>query len=260
MPAEWARLKDGWFWFYLFLIWWTSIYQRFQFIRICGKRWNLCFLLRFMFVVIGKRDLFYFFCLISRLFCGHQRRILWFQIFFVCQEDVKPLRDLALCLLKKRGWKMNGFGFICFRFGEHTCDCKIEVSVLSYFRKEMKPLFSDCFYVCHIWKEFCFVWFLAHFVDIRWFLVVSDLFHRQEDVKPLRDLALCLLKERGWKMNGFDFICFWFVEHKDVWKRGFSSFLFAGRDETSVFWHVSCLSWLERDLFCFVSHSFCGHV
>ena len=28
-----------------------------------------------------------------------------------------------------------------------------EVSVLSYLRKEMKPLFSDMFYVCYIWKE-----------------------------------------------------------------------------------------------------------
>ncbi len=42
--------------------------------------------------------------------------------------------------------------------------------------------------------------------------------------------------------------------------RGFSSFLFAERDETSVSCFALCLSKLEREI-CFglISRSFCGH-
>ena len=128
-----------------------------------------------------------------------------------CQEDVKPLRDLALCLLKKRGWKMNCFGFDLFLIWWTWVRKKGGFSSFLFAGRDetLKPPFSDMFHVCHYWKEwFVLFGFLAHFVDInRSFLVVSDLYRCQEDVKPLRDLALCMLNEREWLM--FVFFFFW---------------------------------------------------
>ena len=75
-----------------------------------------------------------------------------------------------------------------------------EVSVLSYSRKEMKPLFLIGFMFVTLEKRdfVCFDLFSRSFCGhVSVPDVVSDLFRCQEDVKPLRDLALCLLKERG---------------------------------------------------------------
>ncbi len=106
-------------------------------------------------------------------------------------------------------------------------------------------------------RDFVLFEFLAHFADMLCqSMVVSDLFRFQEDVKPLLHYAC-------WRSDDERYVVLiWFLfDLASIrrWRRGFSSFLFAGRVETSVCDLFVFVIIGKRDLFCLISRSFCGH-
>ncbi len=150
---------------------------------------------------------------------------------FRCQEDVKPLRDLALCLLKERGRKMNGFGFICFWFGEHSWDRTAEVSVLSYSRKEMKPLFSDCVMFVRIGKKRIA---LFDFSLILWTWETELSGFSSFLLSGRCETTVSACSHACWRSEDeryivFHLISFWFGEHSQDFKWRFQFFLIRGK-------------------------------